>query len=988
MVNQQIFLPMIPDSAPIVINISQYDYDAPGYTGRLYFNLISNGTAYDMNGATAVFQGEKPDGTTFAYPGTIVNASVVRVNVRQQMTLIAGRVSCNLVLNNSEGQVGSFNVWLEVQESATAGSDPSQTDIPALVAQAKQYADDAEQSAQNAAAWTAHPPYIGANNDWFVYDAETLQYVDSGVEALGQGIMSIVKTSTSGLVDTYMITYTGGDTTTFDVTNGAAGPQGPTGETGPQGEAGPQGETGPQGPTGATPVISVSATTDALSSDNPTVQVTKGGTTEAPSYALAFSGLKGQQGVAGPQGPTGNGIASIVKTSTSGRVDTYTITMTDGSTATFTVTNGQDGTGAGDMLKADYDANSDVFNAGGIAAYVAAHAAIYTRGTGINISNQNVISIDADSTPTSGSNKPVTSGGVFTALQDKADSNKVYETTDSAETTLDDADSVPFYDNSASAPKRITVANLKSQIGGGTNVVANPSAAATDTLQKIQIGNTVYDIEGGGTTIVQIPAVVGTSFTYSGAAQGPTITGLDNTHCTVTGATATNAGTYTLTIALNDPTSMVWSDMTNQDKTYTYTIAKKSVTIPTVSSNLTYNGTQQAPTITNPDSAWMTTSGDTEATNAGTYTVTFTLNDTTNTEWSDTTTAAKSISWSIAKASQTISASPSTVSLDGNTQTASVTVSGANTSLSATSSDSNVATASGTSSPITITAVANGSATISIQAQANSNYEASNTVTVAASVALTPTGSTVTPTDDIQTWLHCANVWDKSYTTLNEVFADSTTLLALISSNNAVDYMKRSTTWASAVTENSTAMTDIGANDYCANALLSDNTWSTAICNSTYFESVLNVKVPTMTSNTTPNGYIVSVSNKLNNDFDGFYAFDGINDIQNHYWLPSTTSPLQWIEIQFPYAVNVKKVNIYNFYASNNGYSCKDITVQGSNDGNTWTNIEDITLQDNNNLQTFNITNDQKYNRYRLNVKSNYGAAGCALSEIQYYGRA
>ena len=38
------------------------------------------------------------------------------------------------------------------------------------------------------------------------------------------------------------------------------------------------------------------------------------------------------------------GIVSIAKTGTSGLVDTYTITLADGSTATFTVTNGQDGT--------------------------------------------------------------------------------------------------------------------------------------------------------------------------------------------------------------------------------------------------------------------------------------------------------------------------------------------------------------------------------------------------------------------------------------------------------------------------------------------------------------------------------------------------------------------------------------------------------------------------------------------------------------------
>lgn len=46
----------------------------------------------------------------------------------------------------------------------------------------------------------------------------------------------------------------------------------------------------------------------------------------------------------GQQGEDGVGIASISKTGSSGLVDTYTITYTDGDTDTFTVTNGSDAT--------------------------------------------------------------------------------------------------------------------------------------------------------------------------------------------------------------------------------------------------------------------------------------------------------------------------------------------------------------------------------------------------------------------------------------------------------------------------------------------------------------------------------------------------------------------------------------------------------------------------------------------------------------------
>ena len=58
---------------------------------------------------------------------------------------------------------------------------------------------------------------------------------------------------------------------------------------------------------------------------------------------IAEKGNTGSTGQTGPVGATGNGIASITKTGTSGLVDTYTITYTNGNTTTFTITNGEDG---------------------------------------------------------------------------------------------------------------------------------------------------------------------------------------------------------------------------------------------------------------------------------------------------------------------------------------------------------------------------------------------------------------------------------------------------------------------------------------------------------------------------------------------------------------------------------------------------------------------------------------------------------------------
>jgi hypothetical protein len=65
-------------------------------------------------------------------------------------------------------------------------------------------------------------------------------------------------------------------------------------------------------------------------------------------------GERGETGATGAKGDTGNGISSITKTGSSGLVDTYTITFTDGTSTTFNVTNGKDGSGA------DIDVDSEL----------------------------------------------------------------------------------------------------------------------------------------------------------------------------------------------------------------------------------------------------------------------------------------------------------------------------------------------------------------------------------------------------------------------------------------------------------------------------------------------------------------------------------------------------------------------------------------------------------------------------------------------------
>ena len=131
---------------------------------------------------------------------------------------------------------------------------------------------------------------------------------EQGIQGeIGNGISSITKSDTNGLIDTYTITYTDGTTSTFTVTNGK------------DGTPGIQGIQGEPGKDGHTPVITI----------------------EHGYWYI--DGVNTQQLAQGVKGDTGNGISSITKTNTNGLIDTYTITYTDGSTTTFTVTNGKDG---------------------------------------------------------------------------------------------------------------------------------------------------------------------------------------------------------------------------------------------------------------------------------------------------------------------------------------------------------------------------------------------------------------------------------------------------------------------------------------------------------------------------------------------------------------------------------------------------------------------------------------------------------------------
>ena len=196
------------------------------------------------------------------------------------------------------------------------------------------------------------------------------------------------------------------------------------------------------------------------------------------------------------------------------------------------------------------------------------------------------------------------------------------------------------------------------------------------------------------------------------------------------GATLTATGwTYSPSGALPEGTSEVEIIYTEAGVTKTavqaITVERGTISVPTVSGSLTYNGQAQSPTLTGYDADKMVLSGDTSGTNAGSYTAVVTPTE--QYKWADGGTEEKDIQWSIAKATPSITFDPTSVSLDTSTtsQVVAVTYTGDGT-LSAQSDNSGVATASLEGTTLTVTGVETGNTAIQVSASEGTNYTAAS----------------------------------------------------------------------------------------------------------------------------------------------------------------------------------------------------------------------------------------------------------------------
>lgn len=140
---------------------------------------------------------------------------------------------------------------------------------------AQKHAENARESADNAQKVASHPPVIGSNGNWELYDKATGKYVDSGKPSRGEQ-------GPQGNPGPQGIQGEQGAT-------GPAGPRGEQGEQGPQGEQGLPGKDGAQGPQGT------QGETGPMGPPGP----------EGKQGPQGVPGPRGEQGIPGPKGDPG-----------------------------------------------------------------------------------------------------------------------------------------------------------------------------------------------------------------------------------------------------------------------------------------------------------------------------------------------------------------------------------------------------------------------------------------------------------------------------------------------------------------------------------------------------------------------------------------------------------------------------------------------------------------------------------------------------------
>jgi hypothetical protein len=233
------------------------------------------------------------------------------------------------------------------------------------------------------------------------------------------------------------------------------------------------------------------------------------------------------------------------------------------------------------------------------------------------------------------------------------------------------------------------------------------------------------------------------------------------------------------------------------------------------------------------------------------------------------------------------------------------------------------------------------------------------------------------------------NIIINSQTALNTVINSQTAMNTIASSNSAINAILASSSALNTVISSQTAMNAIASSGTAMNAVINSQTALSAVrSNSTAWNIFINGKgltakeVPTMTSNTAPEG-VASASSINCSNCDTYKAFDKSTST---YWVAGGT-PSQWIQYQFASPVFIHTVVLSGYGSSGNNNNPNSITIYASTDGSSYTNIQSFSQEFTSTPTTLYIAKQGYYKYWRVwisNAVSNSSNPG--ITELNFKG--
>ncbi len=155
-----------------------------------------------------------------------------------------------------------------------------------------------------------------------------------------------------------------------------------------------------------------------------------------------------------------------------------------------------------------------------------------------------------------------------------------------------------------------------------------------------------------------------------------------------------------------------------------------------------------------------------------------------------------------------------------------------------------------------------------------------------------------------------------------------------------------------------------------------------------------NVEPPadmTLTDLTVPGGTVYAIDNGYQNTETPAKLFDNVVNADKSRWLPNAQSSA-WIVYQFDSPTLVNAYRICNGYWNGGKRAPRDFTIDGSNDGENWTNLDtrtgEATTESDWPASTwryYTFDNSTAYSRYRLTITKTSLGERIQLNEMELF---